>query len=138
MNEISIIEAVKILKSKNKNIAFIDVRKRQKYVQGFAFGSINCEVAKLNHHLLDLVPNTKTTILFIGVENETNKKKIFKVLNKFSFKNYFTIRGDYNEWIKNRLPFWKGEYTFSKAFGEWVEKSSNIKNIFPDEIKKNS
>ena len=136
MNEISIIEAVKILKSKNKNIAFIDIRKRQKYVQGFAFGSINCEVAKLNHHLLDLVPNTKTTILFIGVENETNKKKIFKVLNKFRFKNYFTIRGDYNEWIKNRLPFWKGEYTFSKAFGEWVEKSSNIKNIFPDELKK--
>ena len=76
MNEISIIEAVKILRSKNKNIAFIDVRKRQKYVQGFAFGSINCEVAKLNHHLLDLVPNTKTTILFIGVENETNTWKL--------------------------------------------------------------
>ena len=30
MNEISITEAVKILKSKNKNIAFIDIRKRQK------------------------------------------------------------------------------------------------------------
>ena len=44
MNEISISEAVKILRSKNKNIAFIDVRKREKYVQGFAFGSINCDI----------------------------------------------------------------------------------------------
>ena len=136
MNEISISEAVKILRSKNKNIAFIDVRKREKYVQGFAFGSINCEIAKLNENIIDLVPNNKTIILFIGIENDTNKKKIFKILNKFNFKSYFTIEGDYKTWIKNKLPFWKGEYTFSKAFGEWVEKSSKIKNIFPNDLKK--
>ena len=136
MNEISISKAVKILKSKNKNIAFIDVRKREKYVQGFAFGSINCEVTKFNENIIDLVPNNKTIILLIGIENDTNKKKIFKILNKFNFKSYFTIEGDYKTWIKNKLPFWKGEYTFSKAFGEWVEKSSKIKNIFPNDLKK--
>ena len=136
MNEISITVAVKILRSKNKDIAFIDVRKREKYVQGFAFGSINCETAKLNQHLNDLVPNNKTTILLIGIENDDNKKKIFKVLNKFNFKSYFTIKGDYKSWVKNKLPFWKGEYTLSKAFGEWVERSSNIKNILPNELKK--
>ncbi len=136
MNEISISKAVKMLRSKNKNIAFIDVRKREKYVQGFAFGSINCEVAKFNENIIDLVPNNKTIILLIGIENDTNKKKIFKILNKFNFKSYFTIEGDYKTWIKNKLPFWKGEYTFSKAFGEWVEKSSKIKNIFPNDLKK--
>ena len=136
MNEISISEAVKILRSKHKNIAFIDVRKREKYVQGFAFGSINCEIAKFNKNIIDLVPNNKTIILLIGIKNVTNKKKIFKILNKFNFKSYFTIEGDYETWVKNKLPFWKGEYTFSKAFGEWVEKSSNIKNIFPNELKK--
>jgi rhodanese-related sulfurtransferase len=136
MNEISITDAVKILRSKNTNIAFIDLRKREKYVQGFAFGSINCEIEKFNQHLVDLVPDNKTTILLIGIENDANKKKIFKVLNKFNFKSYFTIKEDYKAWVKNKLPFWKGEYTFSKAFGEWVEKSSYIQNIFPDELKK--
>ena len=106
MNEISISKAVKILRSKNKNIAFIDVRKREKYVQGFAFGSINCEVAKLNENIIDLVPNNKTIILLIGIGNDTNKKKIFKILNKFNFKSYFTIEGDYRTWIKNKLPTW--------------------------------
>ena len=136
MNEISISEAIKILRSKNKNIAFIDIRKREKYVQGFAFGSINCDITKFNKNIIDLVPNNKTIILLIGIENDTNKKKVFKILNKFKFKSYFTIEGDYKTWIKSKLPFWKGEYTFSKAFGEWVEKSSNIKNIYPNELKK--
>ena len=134
MNEISISKAIKMLRSKNKNIAFIDVRKREKYVQGFAFGSINCDITKFNKNIIDLIPNNKTIILLIGIENDTNKKKIFKILNKFKFKSYFTIEGDYKTWVKNKLPFWKGEYTSSKAFGEWVEKSSNIKNIFPNLI----
>ena len=136
MNELSISETVKILRSKNKNIAFIDVRKRQKYVQGFAFGAINCGTIMLEKHLIDLVPDNKTTIILIGIKDRKNKKNIFKLLNKLNFKNYFIIKGDYKAWIKNKLPFWKGEYTFSKAFGEWIESSSKIKNISPDQLNK--
>ena len=74
MNEINISEAVKILRSKNKNIAFIDVRKREKYVQGFAFGSINCEVAKLNENIIDLVPNNKTCLLYTSPSPRDRQK----------------------------------------------------------------
>ena len=94
---------------------------------------VTIKVSKLNDK------KVMVTILDEGQgfkENDTNKIKIFKILNKFKFKSYFTIVGDYKAWVKNKLPFWKGEYTFSKAFGEWVEKSSNIKNIFPNELKK--
>ena len=136
MNELSIPEAIKILRSKDKNIAFIDVRKREKYVRGFAFGSINCETTSLDQHLIDLVPDNKTIIILIGIKDQKNKKKIFNLLNKLNFKNYFIIKGDYKSWIKNKLPFWKGEYTLSKAFGEWIESSSKIKNISPNQLNK--
>ena len=130
MNEISISEAVKILRSKNKNIAFIDIRKREKYVQGFAFGSIHCDITKFNKNIIDLIPNNKTIILLIGIENDSKKKKVFKILNKFNFKSYFAIEGDYKTWVRNKLPFWKGEYTFSKAFGEWGREVIKNKKYF--------
>ena len=30
---------------------------------------------------------------------------------------------------------WAGEHTFCKAFGEWIEVSGNINNIYPKQLK---
>ena len=112
MNEISISEAVKILRSKHKNIAFIDVRKREKYVQGFAFGSINCEVAKFNENIIDLVPNNKTIILLIGIGNVTNKKKYLKYLKNLTLKVILQLKETIRHGLKINYHFGKENIPF--------------------------
>ena len=51
--EIKVDQSIKFLKNNNYNIAFLDVRERKKYVQGFAFGSVNCP--KSNFKNLDVL-----------------------------------------------------------------------------------
>ena len=48
----------------------------------------------------------------------------------------FIVKGDYKNWKKHNFPFWAGEYTFSKAFGEWIEITSNIKNLYAKDLYK--
>jgi rhodanese-related sulfurtransferase len=126
--------AVKIFQDKKNNVAFIDVRDRKKYVQGFAFGAVNCPMDRFNSIISDLVPNKSTHLIIIGASTSIIKK-ISAILNRYQFKNYCFIKGNYLAWKKARLPMWAGEFTFSKAFGEWIEISGNIKNIYPKQLK---
>jgi len=136
MNEISATESINFLKNKNINLAFLDVRERKHYVQGFAFGSINCPTSNFKKNVKDLVPDKETVVLLIGIKNKKEKFKLFKTLKYFNYKSYFSIKNNYKTWLKRKFPYWSGEYTFSKAFGEWVEITSTIRNIFPKDLNK--
>lgn len=131
MEILSPAHAIQLLKHDQLNIAFLDVRERKEYVQGFAFGSINCPLSKLKKYIKDLVPDLNTNIIFIGIKHIQPFKKI---LTSLKYKNTFVIKGDYKSWKKNKYPFWAGEYTSSKAFGEWIEVTSSVKNLYPKEL----
>lgn len=133
MQLITASKAIEILKNQKINIAFLDVRKRKQYVQGFAFGSINCPLPHLKKKITDLVPNLNTHIIFIGVKNIS---KIKKNLSSLKYKNTYLIKNDYQAWKISKYPCWAGEYTQSKAFGEWIEVTSSVRNLFPKELKK--
>ena len=77
MNEISAAESIKFLKNKKINLAFLDVRERELYVQGFAFGSINCPISNFKKNVNDLVPDKETVVLLIGIKNNKEKFKLF-------------------------------------------------------------
>ena len=137
MSDLSFIncpDAITILKNKKNNVAFIDVRKRKTYVQQFAFGAINCPVNRFRFIIQDLVPDPSTYLLIIGA-SKNERIKTSSVLKKKSFTNFHYIRGGYKAWSKTKLPMWAGEYTFCKAFGEWIEVSGNINNIYPKQLK---
>jgi len=131
MEILSPAQTIQLLKHDQLNIAFLDVRERKEYVQGFAFGSINCPLSKLKKDIKDLVPDLNTNIIFIGIKHIQPFKKI---LTSLKYKNTFVIKGDYKSWKKNKYPFWAGEYTSSKAFGEWIEVTSSVKNLYPKEL----
>jgi len=131
MEILSPAQTIQLLKDDQLNIAFLDVRERKEYVQGFAFGSINCPLSKLKKYIKDLVPDLNTLIIFIGIKHIQHFKKI---LSSLKYKNTFVIKGDYKSWKKNKYPFWAGEYTSSKAFGEWIEVTSSVKNLYPKEL----
>ena len=130
---INCLEAIAIFKNKKNNIAFLDVRTRKAYVQEFAFGAINCPLDRFSLMIADLVPDRSTLIIIIGA----NKKAIFKtnlILMKKKYSHVHYIKGDYPAWKKAKLPMWAGEFTLSKAFGEWIEVTGKVNNITPKEL----
>ena len=136
MQFLEIKETINLLKNHKENISFLDIRERKQYVKGFAFGSINCPSNKLNLLVHELVPDKNTQLIIIGIKNKIESRKIGNVLKKFNYKNIYFIKGDYKSWKKSKLPYWAGEYTSSKAFGEWMEITSNVNNLFPKDLKK--
>ena len=127
-------EVAAIFKNKKNNVAFVDIRNRKKYVQGFAFGAINCPLKRFSKTIDDLVPNKSTYLILIGTSVASVKKTIL-LLSKKKYSNFHYIKGDYKAWSKAKLPMWAGEHTFCKAFGEWIEVSGNINNIYPKQLK---
>ena len=136
MQYLEIEQAIKLLKNNKKNISFLDIRERKQYVHGFAFGSVNCPFSKFKYLIKELVPDLNTNLILIGVKNNNQTNQIQKILTKFRYCRSYIVKGDYKNWKKHKFPLWAGEYTFSKAFGEWIEITSNIKNIYAKELNK--
>ena len=136
MQSLEIKQVLNLLKNNTKNISFLDIRERKEYVHGFAFGSVNCPFSKFKYLIKELVPDVNTTLILIGIKNINQKTQIQKILKKLKYRRSFIIKGDYKIWKKNKFPLWAGEYTFSKAFGEWIEITSNIKNLYAKELYK--
>ena len=136
MQSLEIKQVLNLFKNNTKNISFLDIRERKQYVHGFAFGSVNCPFSKFKYLIKELVPDVNTTLILIGVKNINQKTQIQKILKKLKYHRSFFIKGDYKIWKKYKFPLWAGEYTFSKAFGEWIEITSNIKNLYAKELYK--
>ena len=136
MQYLEIEQAIKLLKNNKKNISFLDIRERKQYVHGFAFGSVNCPLSKFKYLIKELVPDLNTNLILIGAKNNNQTNQIQKILTKFRYCKSYIIKGDYKNWKKHKFPLWAGEYTFSKAFGEWIEITSNIKNLYAKELHK--
>ena len=136
MQSLEIKQVLNLLKNNTKNISFLDIRERKQYVHGFAFGSVNCPFSKFKYLIKELVPDVNTILILIGIKNIYQKDKIQKILKKLKYDRSFILKGDYKIWKKQKFPLWAGEYTFSKAFGEWIEITSNIKNLYAKELYK--
>ena len=136
MQSLEIKQVLNLLKNNTKNISFLDINERKEYVHGFAFGSVNCPFSIFKYLIKELVPDVNTTLILIGIKNINQKTQIQKILKKLKYHRSFIIKGDYKIWKKNKFPLWAGEYTFSKAFGEWIEITSNIKNLYAKELYK--
>ena len=136
MQSLEIKQVLNLFKNKTKNISFLDIREKKQYVHGFAFGSVNCPFSKFKYLIKELVPDLNATLILIGVKNINQKNQIQKILKKLKYHRSFIIKGDYKIWKKYKFPLWAGEYTSSKAFGEWVEITSNIKNLYAKELHK--
>tara|TARA_B100000989_G_scaffold243475_1_gene190504 strand:- start:187 stop:1443 length:1257 start_codon:yes stop_codon:yes gene_type:complete len=136
MESLEIKQVLSLLKNNKKNISFLDTRERKQYVHGFAFGSVNCPLSKFKYLIKELVPDLNTTLILIGVKNNNQLHQIQKILKKLKYHRTYIVAGGYKTWKKNKFPLWTGEYTFSKAFGEWIEVTSNIKNLYAKELHK--
>ena len=131
-NKIQVIrvsEALDLLR-RTKRIALIDVRDRKTYVDEHPVFSINAPIDSLEEKLNQLFGSETGVALIIGQE-ETLSLWAATVITQITNLQPRLIDGGFSSWKNSGLPTWGGEYTPSKAFGEWVEDTGNIRTIAP-------
>ena len=128
---VGIDEALKLLQT-TQRIAFIDVRDRKSYVDEHPIFAVNAPIDSIELQIKQLFSDEIAIALIIG-DNPTMTDWAAAVIADATRLTPQIIDGGFDAWKKHHLPLWGGEYTPSKAFGEWVETTGNIQNIKPED-----
>jgi rhodanese-related sulfurtransferase len=131
IQRIQIDEALELLR-RHHRIAFIDVRDRKAYVDEHPIFSVNAPIDSIELHIDQLFGDEIGIALVIG-DNSRLTDWAAAVIRASTCLIPQIINGGFNAWKHRQLPTWGGEYTPSKAFGEWVETTGEIKNIQPQD-----
>ena len=115
-----------------ERIAFIDVRDRKSYVDEHPIFAVNAPIDSIELQINQLFGDELGIALIIG-DNPTMTDWAAAVIADATRLTPQIIDGGFDAWKNHRLPVWGGEYTPSKAFGEWVETTGNIQNIKPED-----
>ena len=114
--------------------SFIDCRERRDYVAGHWFGSVNIPLSLFNTRLSILFKSNEIPINVLDWQDTASKEAIYQLKN-FGFKNITTHKSNCPP--NEGCGFVKGEYVWSKAFGEVVANSINLSEITPQEYLAN-
>ena len=128
---IQVDEALQLLQTFER-IAFIDVRDRKAYVDEHPIFAVNAPVDSIELQINQLFDDELGIALIIG-DNPIVTNWAAAVISDATCLTPQIIDGGFDAWKSHRLPTWGGEYTPSKAFGEWVETTGNIQNIKPED-----
>ena len=128
---VQIDEALQILRTTHR-IAFIDVRDRKSYVDEHPIFAVNAPIDSIESQIKQLFGDEPGIALIIG-DNPTMTDWAAAVIADATRLTPQIIDGGFDVWKNHRHPVWGGEYTPSKAFGEWVETTGNIQNIKPED-----
>ena len=111
-------------------VAFIDTRPRQDYVRSHAVFSVNAPLDTLESQILQLFETETAVAIIIG---RTDQEAIWagQRIVALTHLDPRVIEGGFSSWASHNLPVWGGEYTPSKAFGEWVEQTGMVVGIKP-------
>ena len=131
---VQIDEALQLLQTTHR-IAFIDVRDRKSYVDEHPIFAVNAPIDSIEMQIKQLFGDETGIALIIG-DNPTLTRWAAAVIADITCLTPRVIDGGFHAWKKHRLPIWGGEYTPSKAFGEWAETTGDIKNIKPEDAIK--
>ena len=134
LSKLSLIDctlAVKIFQDKKNNVAFIDVRDRKKYVQGFAFGAVNCPMDRFNSIISDLVPDKAAHLILIGT-NTSIIRNINTMLKRHQFRKYHFIKGNYVAWKKANYLCGQVNLLLQKHLGNGLKLREILRICIPD------
>ena len=108
-----------------ERIALVDVRDRKTYVDEHPVFSINAPIDSLEEKLNQLFGSETGVALIIGQE-KTLSLWAAMVITQITNLQPRLIDGGFSSWKNSGLPTWGGEYTPSKAFGEWVRTPATL------------
>ena len=113
--------------------AFLDLREAGEAAEGHPFASVNIPFGRLEIDLPALVPNRGVpVVLFDGGDGVAERAAAR--MAEAGWTNLSMVAGGAGAWQAEGLPLIKGEHSFSKAFGEWVQHSFAVPEIGPDDL----
>ena len=110
--------------------ALIDTRERREYVHGHWFGSSNIPLSVLKPQIVRLVPNRDFPIHVLDWQDTASEEAV-RQLSSLGFTN--VQRCGTNQPNSFGHGFIKGEFAWSKAFGEVVAHTSGLPEVTPAE-----
>ena len=114
----------------NTPFALIDSREWRDYVNGHWFGSTNMPLSRLTATITRLIPDRSFPIHFLDWQNKASAVAIER-LNTLGYCN-ITIHPTARP-VGFGAGFVKGEYVWSKAFGEVVAHTADLPEVTPAE-----
>jgi rhodanese-related sulfurtransferase len=114
----------------NAPFALIDSREWRDYVNGHWFGSINMPLSRLTTTITRLIPDRSFPIHFLDWQNKASAVAIER-LNSLGY-SHVTIHPTAPA-VRFGRGFVKGEYVWSKAFGEVVAHTADLPEVTPAE-----
>ena len=114
--------------------ALIDTRERREYVNGHWFGSTNIPLSFLTHKISQLVPELDFPIYLLDWHNRTSTVAAER-LTQLGYSNV-TRSLTYHPGLFGQ-GYVKGEFVWSKAFGEVLAHTCGLPEITPSEYLAN-
>jgi rhodanese-related sulfurtransferase len=111
-------------------LAFLDLRTRQQHVKSHPIFSVNVPIDQFESLLAKVLGNLRPQTVLI-CDDIILLEWAKRYMLDLNFPEPIVVPGGFKNWCSQGLPYWGGEYTASKAFGEWVEKTGEIDLITP-------
>lgn len=113
--------------------AFIDLREAGEAAEGHPFASVNLPFGRLELDLPALVPNRGVPVVLFDAGDGVADRAAERMAAA-GWRDLAIVAGGAAAWEAAGLPLIKGEHSFSKAFGEWVQHEFAVPEIGPDDL----
>lgn len=113
--------------------AFIDLREAGEAAEGHPFASVNIPFGRLEIDLPALLPNRATPVVLFDAGDGVAARAAERMAEA-GWRDLSIVAGGAAAWRAEGLPLIKGEHSFSKAFGEWVQHEFAVPEIGPDDL----
>lgn len=113
--------------------AFLDLREAGEAAEGHPFASVNIPFGRLELDLSALVPNRAVPVVLFDAGDGVAGRAAERMAAA-GWRNLSVVAGGVKAWQAAGLPLFKGEHSFSKAFGEWVQHAFGVPEIGPDAL----
>lgn len=113
--------------------AFLDLREVGDAAEGHPFASVRAPYSMLEASIPRLVPRRATQIVLIDAGDGVAARATAR-LASLGYHAVTSVEGGIPGWQAAGMALFKGVFTFSKAFGEWVQHSFDVPEIGPDDL----
>lgn len=113
--------------------AFLDLREAGEAAEGHPFASINLPYSRLEARIAALVPRREVPIVLFDAGDGVAERATRRLASA-GWRNLEVVAGGAPGWAAAGLPLFKGEHSYSKAFGEWVGQAFAVPEIGPDAL----
>lgn len=113
--------------------AFLDLREAGEAADGHPFASCNIPFGRLEIDLAALVPRRDVPVVLFDAGDGVAERAAER-MSAAGWGNLAILAGGARAWQEEGLPLIKGEHSYSKAFGEWVQHAFGVPEIGPEEL----